>query len=91
MLDELDGRYFLLVHTEREHYYRQPDALFGDEVNKVFGGDTGEDISEAGKCYALGRYTATVFHLMRAMERAIHVLSEKLGATVTNKHGDFLS
>jgi len=37
-----------------------------------------EDMSEAGKCLALQRPTACVFHLMRALEHAVQRLGKKL-------------
>lgn len=37
-----------------------------------------EDIAEAGKCVALQRTTACVFHLMRAMELGVQALGKKL-------------
>src|ERR1700687_6353897 len=40
---------------------------FGYDVAKAFP-RASDDILEATKCYALERYTASVFHLMRAIE-----------------------
>jgi hypothetical protein len=40
------------------------------------------DIAEAGKCFALGRRTATVFHLMRIMELGVMRFAQKLSITV---------
>jgi hypothetical protein len=36
------------------------------------------DIDEAGKCFALGRHTACVFHLMRVLEVPLQTLSKVL-------------
>lgn len=38
-----------------------------------------QDIEEAGKCLALSRGTATVFHLMRVMEAGLKALAKPLG------------
>jgi hypothetical protein len=38
-----------------------------------------EDADEAGKCFAVGRYTACVFHLMRIMERCVQKMGRDLG------------
>lgn len=46
-----------------------------------------EDIEEAQKCLALGRYTACVFHLMRVMERGVHTVVTQLGVTISGKDG----
>lgn len=65
--------------------------LFGAEVASAFP-KAAEDIEEAGKCMALGRYTATVFHLMRAMEVAAQALAGKLGvANLDREWGKLLS
>ena len=37
------------------------------------------DIMEAGNCYAMGRGTACVFHLMRVMEVGVQTFGEVLG------------
>lgn len=37
------------------------------------------EIEEAAKCFAFGRYTASVFHCMRTMEIGLKVLARKLG------------
>lgn len=57
--------------------FRQKNPFFGDKVEDAFP-RAAEDISEAGKCLALDRSTAAVFHLMRAMESAVGRLSLKL-------------
>lgn len=36
------------------------------------------ELDEAGKCFALGRHTACVFHLMRALEVPLQALAKKL-------------
>jgi hypothetical protein len=82
--DELDNRFFLSIPFDLVEYYRQPSPVFGDEVeNKL--PEVSEDISEAGKCLALNRRTAAVFHLSRAMERAVLSLGAKMGVTVIDK------
>jgi hypothetical protein len=44
-----------------------------------------EDVDEAGKCLACGRFTASVFHLMRVMELALQQMATALGASVGEK------
>jgi hypothetical protein len=75
--DELRGVNFLLVPFRHQQYYSTP-MLFGEDVFNKFS-RTIVDIEEAGKCLALGRYTATVFHLMRVMEAALQEFGNKLG------------
>lgn len=60
--------------------------LFGVEVESK-APQMSEDIAEAGKCVAFGRYTASVFHLMRVMEIGLQRLGELLGVQlVTEKN-----
>ena len=69
---ELKKRSFLFVPDSRVDFYHEDDKpLFGDEVEKVFRSTTPE-IAEFGRCYAVGQWTASVFHLMRATEVALH-------------------
>ncbi len=77
MADELADRQFLCLPPENIHLYKQSSPPFGQAVDDAFP-LCAEDISEASKCLALGRSTATVFHLMRAMEGAVAALSTKL-------------
>jgi hypothetical protein len=74
---ELETIVFLLISDENVHYFRDKQ-LFGSEVADNFPSAI-RDIEEAGKCLALGRGTACVFHLMRTMELALKVLANPLG------------
>ncbi|WP_423602710.1 hypothetical protein [Sphingomonas sp. MS122] len=87
---ELGNRLIVCLRGPYAGLYEQDFNLFGEEVDEAFPGSA-EDISEAGKCLALERYTAAVFHLMRGMEDAIAVLADKLGATVANDRGEMLA
>lgn len=74
---ELKSRTFLTIIPGKESYYNPDILIFGNEIaNKL--PNLIEDISEAGNCYALDRYTACVFHLMRAMEKSAQILAHKL-------------
>ena len=57
---------FLAIAPEKAKLL-QPAPPFGYDVAKAFP-RASDDILEATKCYALERYTASVFHLMRAIE-----------------------
>jgi len=78
MQDELEAELFLSVSPSRVAYYEQKASLFGDAVAARFPRLTA-DISEAGKCLALNRSTACVFHLMRVMEVGVQEFGTKLG------------
>jgi hypothetical protein len=44
------------------------------------------DIVEAGNCYAAGRGTAVVFHLMRITETAVQEFGRKLGVSLVDEN-----
>lgn len=75
-IDQLGSKIFLyLSSSERALWTMQ--SPFGADVELAFP-NAAEDIQEAGKCLALGRYTASVFHLMRALEIAVQRLAAHL-------------
>lgn len=75
--DEIDAITFLYLAPEKRQYFSKTD-LFGQEFKNKF--PTGNaEIIEAGNCFALGRFTACVYHLTRAMEIALRVLFVALG------------
>lgn len=80
MQDELDENLFLFVQQEHKDLYENPKP-FGDGVATKFSA-ANFDIEEAGKCFALDRYTACVMHLMRALEVALDAVG--LGVGVPN-------
>lgn len=62
------------IPAARSAYFER-DALFGEKVAKSFM-SAGADIKEGGSCFATGAFTASVFHLMRAVERVLRVLAK---------------
>jgi len=76
--DELSSKMLLAMPDFSKKYLMPESPLFGEIVEEVFPGAS-EDIAEAAACMVFARYTAGVFHLMRAMETAVQTLSEKLG------------
>lgn len=75
--DELSSQYFFHVKPYRVAYYTEP-MPFGDDVARAYP-NARDDIEAAGKCLALEQGTATVFHLMCAMEIALKSLGKALG------------
>lgn len=76
---ELIRHMYFLIPEERKAWYHQDDRpLFGEAVATAIP-DTTSEIAEAGRCLALARWTACVFHLMRATERALHKWSRDFG------------
>ena len=82
--DELRDRFFLVISSDNVSYYRQAEPLFGLEVESKFS-QMSEDISEAGKCLALHRTTAAVFHLMRVMELAVQKFGDRLNVPLVSE------
>jgi hypothetical protein len=71
---------FFHVPGKQSDFYDQKE-LFGVDVNLKFP-SIQYDMVEAGNCYAMGRGTACVFHLMRIMEVGVQGLGTKLGVTL---------
>jgi hypothetical protein len=78
---DLEGFVFEAVPVHRAEFYEQ-ESLFGPKVRENFP-SAAYDIREAGSCYALGRWTACVFHLMRALESALATLGALFGETLS--------
>jgi hypothetical protein len=78
---ELEAQLFFVVPANRKLWFSEGDtALFGNAVADIFPDSTPE-IAEAGRCLALARWTACVFHLMRALELALHKWAIELGVS----------
>jgi hypothetical protein len=79
MRDEFGTRYVLVVPPAMVRHYDPPAPAFGEGVRTKFSSAAFE-ITEAGKCLALRRDTAAVFHLMRVMEVGIRSVARCLSA-----------
>jgi hypothetical protein len=77
VLDEMKLRSVFWVPLRGRALVAQNGPPFGANVERVFP-KASEDISEAGMCLGLGRWTASVFHLMRATEVMVQRLAKKL-------------
>ena len=88
--DEAGDRQAFFLSSVQEALYSPTDPLFGLAVQNTFP-DTTYDIIEGGACLALGRYTACVFHLMRAVESAAQVMAGKIGATTKSREGNTIT
>lgn len=75
---EISPYFYLSLDATEKQLYEQNEPLFGKEVCDKFP-SAAFDIAEAGRCLALERSTACVFHLMRVVEVAIKVVSAFLG------------
>jgi hypothetical protein len=74
--DELRAKSYFEMSADLVSYHDSPH-LFGEQVDNAFPSVI-VDIEEAGKCYAMARNTACVFHLMRVMEVGLCALGKSL-------------
>ena len=82
-----------LLDIENEKYFRVEDAdkdcyernQFDSSVTTIVP-DAIYDMEEAGRCYALRRYTATALHLMRVAESGLKAITDHYGLTVTGRN-----
>jgi hypothetical protein len=76
--DELGQCHVFVLESRYAKYYEVAESLFGKGVAERFPSAAFE-VDEAGKCLALGRSTASVFHLMRVLEIGIKAMARSLG------------
>jgi hypothetical protein len=76
IIDEMRAPRFFSLSDEEAEYYNNPRSGWGITLDRfpsaLF------DVEEAGKCYAFGRGTACVFHLMRVLELGLRALGASL-------------
>jgi hypothetical protein len=70
---DLEERSFFRVTEGKKSYF---GADFGEAVSAAFP-SARFDIQEANTCYALERYVASILHLIRAAEVALHALAKE--------------
>jgi HEPN domain-containing protein len=87
--NEVAGTKLFAMDKGAAAYYGRAAEVFGMEPVVAFPGAE-FDLEEAGKCLALARNTACIFHLMRAMELALQALCARLGVTDVQKRWGFL-
>lgn len=84
--DELSLQFLLSLTSKEAEWFSSTTPRFGAGVEDKFPA-TIEDIDESAKCLGLGRYTASVFHLMRVMERGVQKFGDKLNVSLINAMG----
>lgn len=72
---ELKSTKMLILNPVFASYYSDPQTKFSESVVTNFP-TAAPDIEEAGRCFALGRHTACVFHLMRIVETALSPIAK---------------
>lgn len=84
MTDELGTKFWLHLDDDEARYFTDGLGVFGKDVTDKLP-KISTDLAEAGKCFGVARYTACVFHLMRAMEYCLQELGAKLGVTMSDE------
>ncbi len=76
--DELDTVLFLSLNSAEQELFDPPTPPWGAKVAANFPSLT-DEISEAAKCLAVGRYTASAFHTLRSLEAGILAIARSMG------------
>lgn len=79
LLDQAELVACLSLSPKERDLYEPKSPLFGSLFEARFATGGAFEVEEAAKCLALGRSTASVFHLMRAMEMGVYAVSRCLG------------
>lgn len=82
--NELSTKWFKYLSAEQATLYQAVD-LFGMTVKGNFP-SAEREIIEAGRCLALERGTATVFHCMRILEVGLNALAKDLHVDFANRN-----
>jgi hypothetical protein len=75
--DDMKSVCALTLPLQSAERYERPEESFGRATIEAFI-STEFDVQEAGKCFALQRFTACVFHCMRIMEVGLEALANEL-------------
>src|SRR5258708_1354975 len=78
LIAELASHLFLFVPSEKKVLFLDPKKWYGQATADRFP-QTERDFRDACQCYALGQWTAAVFHAMRVLERGLHAMATDLG------------
>jgi hypothetical protein len=84
LVQELENEVLLHVNRENAKLFCRADP-FGPTVSKHFTSCVG-DIWVAGNCFAMELYDASVFHLMRALERVLAALAAKFNVAFDHRN-----
>lgn len=95
IIEDLEDAVFFAVPTEKLQFFEKdpsghhvvigPARFMGKEVIDRFP-ESSEDCSECVKCFVLGRYTASVFHMMRVTELGVLALQVFLPSVDPKAH-----
>lgn len=76
VIDVAKSHRFLMLSPDDTEFFLEPPISEGtlEKLPMIEA-----DIIEAGKCYALDRWTASIFHSMRVLEIGLRIMAAKLG------------
>ncbi len=81
--DELSTRFYLTLTPDEADRYSNPWDGWGSVVKRF--DITSRDVEEMNKCYALGRYTASMFHALQIAEWGAIKLGDYIGVSDPKK------
>lgn len=79
--EETEGAFAYHLGLQEHNLYNNPTKDWQDVLANFPSGLS--DIQEMGKCFALGRYTAAVFHAMRVLEPGLTALGREFSVSTT--------
>lgn len=77
--DELAERVLLMIPASVQSTYESPRADWDDCLKKL--PNTADNIDEMNRCFAFGRYPASVFHSLLIAEAGLIALGKHIGVT----------
>jgi hypothetical protein len=80
--NELRGELIFRIAPDKNRYFEKDD-LFGSEVANAFP-SAADNIRNAGTCFAVEQWDASVFHLMRVLERGLRVMAIRFNVSFQN-------
>jgi hypothetical protein len=83
--NELSLRKFFALPPDKSRFYDEGMEPFGREVALAFP-STSFDATEAKRCFALGRNTACIFHLMRVLEIGLRAFAKQFGKSADHSN-----
>ena len=84
VIDELSLKKLFVLDDYKAEYYNPKEFIFGEDILISFP-SCEFDIIEAGNCFALGRFTACVYHLMRSLEIPLKEFAEELQLNISDR------
>ena len=80
--NELQEELIFRIAPDKNNYFEKDD-LFGPEVSHAFPSAI-DNIRNAGTCFAVEQWDASVFHLMRVLERGLRVVAIRFSVSFQN-------